>query len=166
MSWIRSGLIESAKPNSRRFQNMQHPKHKQVNPHNRSLYGDELRLAPHSPLTGISSRLFESAKPFNLQTQHKLLVTYLAITTFRRHGWRHFALGNFKRVEDEQQSSGNISIYSENWQWNHSTRSLLVQRCKYTVRAVSANHGLRRYARLGRGGRGHQDQVTSPQCAR
>ena len=177
---------------------MQHPKHKQVNPHNRSLYSLPRRrfrslhislrmerpetpareaghsrrrtttFAPRSPLTGVSSRLFESAKRFDLQTQHELLLKYLAITTFRSHGWRHFAIGNFKRVENERRSSGNISIHSENWQLKHSTHPLLVQKCKYNCSYHHAgscsftNHGLRRYPRLGRGGRGHQDQVTSP----
>ena len=88
-----------ALPLSRRFQLSKHDSNSGT-PHRMS----EIRrratafntfLTLWSPLTGVSSRLRQSAYFSIWKHQHELLLKYFAMLTFRHHGWRHFSLGNF-----------------------------------------------------------------------
>ena len=108
-------------------------------------YGDEPRhftpprgRCDHSP--AFLNSQAESAYVSICKHSHESLLRYLATTSFPHHGWWHVSLGNFKRVENERQAAGKISIGSEIRQWKHSTRSLLVLKCKYAP--VTITRGL------------------------
>ena len=116
-------------------------------------YGNDISyttLTLCSPLTGVSSRPAES--------------WYFSIC---KHNMNHGSNispqppsditdggnlpGKLQACQKERWSSGKISIHSENRQSKHSTRPLLVQKCKcpcYNItvqaRAILTNHGLKR----------------------
>ena len=111
---------------------------------------------------------------FNLQTQHEFTCSNTLpqppsdITDGGTSPWETYSVS--KRNGDHLPK---LSIHCESRQPKHSTRPLLVQKCKCAccditmrARAILTNHGLRHcpwhaYARLG-GGTGRQDQVLSP----
>ena len=134
-----------------------------VKPYNRSEI--RRRATPfHTPHSLCDHHLPAFLRVGAFATQGELLLKYLATATFWHHGWWHFTLRNYKRVENERRPPGKVSFHSETRHSRHSTRPLLVQKCKCTChhRAGSCNfdqsHPTRCPwhvdARLGGGGQG------------
>ena len=138
-------------------------------------YSDELRLTFHisqssvgSPLTGVSSQLNRGLY-FSICKATRVVVKYLAITSNVTDGgtpsWATSSVWKTLRL------SGKLSIHSKNRNQNirrvcfwYKGANIGPATVTARARAILTNHGLRRcpwhvYARLGRGGRGHQDQA-------